>query len=112
MPKKLPTEDLIVVIGSDTEPGRYWELRRDRASQDCACACPSSAYARTHGCKHTQAFEPGRDQPAPVAVALALVAACDKRRASPKNRAVSLTATITLPVAADQPTRAIVLPQE
>jgi hypothetical protein len=45
-------------------------------------------------------------------VALALVAACEKRRASPKNRAVSLTATITLPVAPDQPTRAIVLPQE
>jgi hypothetical protein len=112
MPRKPPTDDLIVVIGSDSEPGRYWELRRDRASQDCVCACPSSAYARTKGCKHTQAFEPGRGLPAAVAVALALVAACLKRRASVKNRAVSLTATITLPVAPDQPTRAILLPND
>ena len=112
MPKKIPTDDLIVVIGSDSEPGRYWELRRDRASQDCACACPSSAYARNGGCKHVRAFDAGRGQPAPVAVALALGWALEKRRASPKNKAISLTATITAPIAADRPTRAIVLPQE
>jgi len=110
MPRKPLTDDLIVAFGSDSTLGRYWELRRDRASQDCTCGCPSSAYARNRGCKHVQAFEPGRGQPAPVAVALALVAACEKRRASTKNTAVSLTATITLPVAPEQPTRAIVLP--
>ena len=112
--KRTSPYDLIAVVGSDHEPGRYWEIKRNRLSGALGCNCPSWVFCKGQPktCKHTVSFEAGHGSPAPVAVAQAMLAAVEARRASKKNTAVGMTATIRQPMAVDQPVRAIILPDD
>ena len=106
--------DLQAVVGSEHEPGRYWEIKRHRVTGTISCNCPSWIFSKASpkACKHTLAFEAGAGKPAPVAIAEAMLHAVEKRRASKTQTATSLTATITHPLALDQPVRAIILPDD
>jgi hypothetical protein len=134
--------DLLVVVGSEHEPGRYYEIKRNRMTQVLGCSCTSFAMAPTcnacgkllsrrheddrtlydcrlcslfdvpKSCKHLRHFSAGAGKPAPVAVAEAMLTAVAARRQSSRNTAVSMTATIKQPIALDQPVRAIILPDD
>jgi hypothetical protein len=114
MKRKASPYDLQAVVGSEHEPGRYWEIKRHRLTGDVSCNCPSWIFSKgsPKSCKHTMAFQAGAGKPAPVAIAEAMLSAVAKRRASKTQTATSLTATITHPIAVDQPTRCIILPDD
>lgn len=134
--------DLIAVVASESEPGDYHEIKRHRITQALGCNCTSFAMAPTcdicgkvltrrhlpdrtaydcprcrltdvaKSCKHLRHYRAGVGKPAPVAVAEAMLSNVAARRASARNTAVSLTATIKQPIALDQPVRAIILPDD
>lgn len=134
--------DLLAVVGSEHETGKYYEIKRHRVTQALGCSCTSFAMAPTcdecghlltrrhladrtaydcarchrvdvpKSCKHLKHFAAGAGKPAPVAVAEAMLTAVAARRASTKNTAVSMTATIKQPIAFDAPVRAIILPDD
>ena len=142
MKKKTSPYDLIAVVASESEPGSYHEIKRNRLTQSLGCNCTSFAMAPTcdlcgklltrrhleertaydcprcktvdvtKSCKHLRHFVAGAGKPAPVAVAEAMLTAVAARRASRQNTAVSLTATIKQPISLDEPVRAIILPDD
>jgi hypothetical protein len=142
MARKPSPYDLIAVVTSASEPGSYHEIKRHRVTQELGCNCTSFAMAPTcdacgkaltrrhepdgthydckrcgltnvpKSCKHLRPYRQGAGKPAPVAVAEAMLSAVAARRASARNTAVSLTATIKQPIALDEPVRAIVLPDD
>jgi hypothetical protein len=114
MKRRASPYDLQAVVGSEHEPGRYWEIKRHRDTGAISCNCPSWIFCKgsPKSCKHTIAFMAGAGKPAPIAIAEAMLHAVEKRRASKTQTATALTATITHPIALDQPTRCIILPDD
>lgn len=142
MAKRESPYDLVTIVGSESDVGTYYEIKRHRITQALGCSCTSFSVAPTcdtcghlltrrrlddrtaydckrcnrldvpKSCKHLRHFVAGHGKPAPVAVAEAMLTAVAARRASQKNTAVSMTATIRQPIALDQPVRAIILPDD
>jgi hypothetical protein len=142
MSRKPSPYDLISVVGSESETGTYYEIKRHRLTQVLGCSCTSFAMAPTcdhcghalvrrhvdertlydcptcdlldvpKSCKHLRHFRAGEGKPAPIAVAQAMLTAVEARRNSKKNTAVSMTATIKQPIRFDAPVRAIILPDD
>jgi len=142
MSRKPSPYDLVAIVGSESTPGEYHEIKRHRLTQALGCSCTSFAMAPTcdvcgkllarrrvdertaydcprchlvdvaKSCRHIRHFAQGAGKPAPVAVAEAMLAQVAARRRMPAQTAVSVTATIKQPIADDQPVRAIILPDD
>jgi len=141
MSKRPSPYDLITIVPSETETGVFYEIKRHRETHEYGCSCRSFSVAPTcdecghvltrrrledrtvydcsrchrfdipRSCKHLRQFKSSQE-PGPIVVAKAMLSAVEARRRSPKNTAVSMTATIKQPIHLEDPVRAIILPDD